>query len=324
MDDLTTIAGIGAATAKKLVAGGIDSYAKLAAATHEQLEALRISGGADDHLSLIKAAADLGPAPIDLNSASAEDVAAQAAKIDSARLRLAQLADSAVLAFGTLTGLSVAGSETEFNAAQAAFDTTMATIHAAVADARALLGVSEDAPLPAALLEELAALNYLPPFVPPVTRAPTHSSVPAPATIEVPSKEPATDEQTSASPFTDDAADAHAFLADVIRQARSAAAAGELAEAGEYLRQHRTEIRAGQVLLAELLAGINEEIEALDQIQATAPVEYGVEVTAKVDSRWRIGRQFGKAATPFEPGELAADELEALKADPLLVVTEVH
>ena len=327
MDDLTKITGIGSATAKKLIAAGIDSYAALAAATHERLEELKIAGGAEDHQALIKAAAELAPKPIDLNIASAEQVAAQAAKIETARLQLAQHADNAVLAFGHLKAAQGA-SETDFQAAEMAFNTSINAVHAAVAEARGLLGVPEDAPLPLALLEELAPLESLPPFVPSIVRS--AASAPAGqdggAETENAGDTDTVDQlsQAANAQLFSEQDEAHAFLADIIAKARAAAAAGELAEAGEFLRENRRELLAGQVLLAELLAGINAEIDSLDLIHATAPVEYAVEVTAKVDSRWRIGRQFTKTATVFEAGELAADELLALRADPTLVVAEVH
>lgn len=389
MDDLTKITGIGAATAKKLTAAGIDSFAKLAVATPAQIEALRIAGGAADHQALISAAAALAPATIDLNTASADEIAVQAAKLETARLQLSQVADAVVLAHGELQGLSADATPEEIIHAEGALARARSQVELAITDARALFGVPDDAPLPAALIEELAPLAALPPFVVPAP-SPDVSDA-SPVSVEATNVDGllewaagpeldflsanagSFDQAASAawdfvrpkllemgrekgfggvwahgfrqgwfaaeSPFRSVALpahevstsqilteqdQAHAFLADVIGQARSAAAAGELAEAGEYLRQHRTEIRAGQVLLAEMLAGINAEIEQLDRIQVTAPVEFGVEVVAKVDSRWRIGRQFNKTPTEFEPGELAADELELLKADPLLTVREVR
>lgn len=330
MDDLTKISGIGPATAKKLAGAGIDTYAKLAAANHEQLEALRISGNAEEHQALIRAAAELAPKTIDLTNASADEIAAQAAKIETARVQLAQRADTAVMAFGLLKAAQGA-SEADFLAAETTFNDAISAVHAAVAEARALLGVPEDAPLPPALVEELSQLQALPPFVPSIVRTATEaSSATAGFNAEGESTRKDADtveqlrEQPANAPMFTAQDEAHAFLTDVISRARAAAAAGEIAEAGEFLREHRTELRAGQALLAEMLAGVEAEIQALDLIQTTAPVEHGVEVVAKVESRWRIGRQFGKAATSFEPGELAANELEALRADPLLVVTEVR
>lgn len=317
MDDLTKISGIGAATARKLSAAGIDSFAKLAAATHEQFEELKIAGGADDHLALIAAAAALAPQPLDLALASGDQIAAQAAKIEAARLQLSQLANDAVTAFDELKALSAGAPEAVFGTAQSAFDNTIARVHAAVADARALLGVPEDAPLPAALVEELRPLESLPPFVPPVVLTveshAEHENGAAGAETSIPHADP----ELSLSEHEG----AHAYLDNVVSRAHVMAAAGELAEAGELLRSHRTEIQAGQVLFAEFLSTLNSEIAGLDLIRVTAPVEQAVEVTAKVASRWRIGRQFTKEATLFEVGELASDELDALHADPLLTVS---
>ena len=327
MDDLTKISGIGAATAKKLVAGGIDSFAKLAAATPAQIEDLRISGDAADHQKLIAAAAELAPKTIDLATASDEQIAAQAAKIETARLQLAQHADSAVTAFGNLNAAK-GGSHDAFAAAETAFNGAIAAVHGAVAEARALLGVPDDAPLPPALLEELASLQEMPPFVPQIEwSGATEGAAAAQAGGTISAEESDTEsqfEQSGQALLFSERQEAHSFLEQVIARARAAAAAGELAEAGEFLRDNRREIQAGQVLLAEMLSGINAEIESLDQIQVTAPVEHALEVTATVDSRWRIGRNFGKTATTFEAGELGADELLSLKADPLLVVTELR
>ena len=77
MDDLTKIKGIGPATATKLVAAGVDSFAKLAGATPDALG----SGWVAD-------ARKLSPAPLDLNQAAPDQVEAQAARIDEARARL--------------------------------------------------------------------------------------------------------------------------------------------------------------------------------------------------------------------------------------------
>jgi hypothetical protein len=320
MDDLTKITGIGAATAKKLVAGGIDTFAKLAAANHEQLEALKIAGDAEGHQALIKAAAEMAPKPIDLNNATPEEISAQAAKIEAARLQLAQLADAVVLAHGHLQGLAADAAPELVAAAETALANARSLIDAAIADARSLFGVPDGELLPAALLEELAPLESLPPVLRPTA---TLQSPEASSTGQAPGTEEVIEEPI-VTPVFSEHDEAQGVLSDIIERARVMAAAGELAEASEFLREQRTDIRAAQVTLAEMLAGINAEIDALDLIQATAPVEHAVEVKATVDSRWRIERQFGKEPTRFEPGELAANELTALKADPMLVVTELR
>lgn len=323
MDELTKITGIGKATAAKLTAGGIDTFAKLAASNHEKLELLKIPGDAEDHQKLIAAAAALAPKTIDLNNASAEEVAAQAAKIEAARLQLAQLADAVVLAHGDLQGLAPDAAPDLIAAAQTSLDNARSQIDAAMVEARALFGVPEGEQLPAALLEELAPLDQLPALVrPPVPSPDPAEAEPAPPANKFGQDAEAEDGQAVAEAPALEQNEARAFLADVIAGARAAAAAGDVAEATEHLHVHRREILAGRVLLGELLDGINAEISALEKIQTTAPVENAVQVTATVDSRWRIGRQFSKTPTDFAPGELAADELIALKADPLLVVEE--
>lgn len=325
MDDLTKISGIGEATAAKLAAGGIDTFAKLAASSHDQLELLKIPGNAEGHQKLITAAAELAPKPIDLNIATAEQIAAQAGKIEAARLQLSQVADAVVMAYGQLQALSIDAAPEQVSAAEQALADARSLVDAATADARALFGVPDGAQLPPALLEELAPLENLPPIV----RSPAAPHQADAADQQLGNDLGAIADQASMAAdgifdMPDLHGEAQGVLEDIIAHARAAAAAGDLAEAGEYLRQQRTDIRAAQVQLAEMLAGINAEIESLDQIQVTAPVEYAVEVTAKVASRWRIGRQFTKEATIFEAGELAADELAALKADPTLIVAAVH
>ncbi len=59
MDDLTKIEGIGPATEKKLQAAGIASFAALAAATPDQLNAARVAGNATDWAGFIAAAASI-------------------------------------------------------------------------------------------------------------------------------------------------------------------------------------------------------------------------------------------------------------------------
>ncbi|MBJ3783410.1 helix-hairpin-helix domain-containing protein [Devosia sediminis] len=322
MDELTKIKGIGNATAAKLAAGGVDTFAKLAASNHEQLELLKIPGDAEDHGKFIAAAAELVPKTIDLNNATAEEVAAQAAKIETARLQLAQLADAVVLAHGHLQGLPADAAPELVADAQTSLHNARSLITAATKEACALLGVPLGAPLPAALLEELAPLAELPAIERPAvakTAPPAAAEAQASAAPEV-----ADAEERDRDIFADVPAleqdQAHAFLADVVDHARAAAASGEVPEAIAYLQQHRSELLVGQALLGELLEGINSEISALEEIQTTAPVERPVEVTATVDSRWRSGRQFTKAPTRFEAGELGSDELEALRGDPLLIV----
>lgn len=59
MDDLTTVKGVGKATATKLKAAGIDTIAQLAAATPDQLKAGKVSGSSADHAAIIAEAGKL-------------------------------------------------------------------------------------------------------------------------------------------------------------------------------------------------------------------------------------------------------------------------
>ncbi len=70
MDDLSTLKGIGAATAAKLVAAGIDTFAKLAAATPDALNVAKVAGSPKDWAAMIaEAKAKLLP-PTDLLNGS--------------------------------------------------------------------------------------------------------------------------------------------------------------------------------------------------------------------------------------------------------------
>lgn len=59
MDDLKKIKGVGAATERKLRAAGLDSFAKVAAATPDQLKAVQIAGGQAEWAGFIAEAAKL-------------------------------------------------------------------------------------------------------------------------------------------------------------------------------------------------------------------------------------------------------------------------
>lgn len=309
MDDLKQIHGIGAATERKLFAAGIDSFAKLAAATPDQLNSAQIAGGPDDWAKFIAEAGKLAPkAPIDLATASGEEIAAQARKIEAARLQLSALADAVVLAHGNLQAIAAGAAPEAVAAAEAALAEARALVDVAVADARALFGVPEGEALPQALQEELAPLQQL-------------------ASIE----RTAADQEPAGALRERPDAEAHRAamergadteLETIIAQARTMAATGELDEALDFLRQHRADMISAQAILARVVAALDGELAELSVLQATSSVDHAVEVVAKVDTRWRIGRQFTKVPTPFEPGELGADELAALKADPLLIVTE--
>ena len=101
MDDLTKIKGIGKATAKRLVDAGIDSFAALAAATPEQFQAVeKLSGEPADWSEWVARANSLAPAaaPVNLETASAEQLGDHAARIDAARAKVAAAGEAAAAA----------------------------------------------------------------------------------------------------------------------------------------------------------------------------------------------------------------------------------
>lgn len=110
-------------------------------------------------------------------------------------------------------------------------------------------------------------------------------------------------------------------ITEVLGQARQMAAVGDIDLALAHLEDERANAVLMMAMAQKVDGALSAEIARFKSLVVTAPVESPIRVVAKVPTRWRIGRQFTKEHTDFEVGELAADELEALKADPLLIVT---
>lgn len=123
MDDLTKLPLIGPATAKKLVAAGIDTFAKVAGAGHADLRAVLTSATPDGLQTLQESAIGLSgaPAPVDLANATPDQVKNQAALIDAARARLAA-AQGAIDAAKGNDEVDQAALSAELAAAQQALD----------------------------------------------------------------------------------------------------------------------------------------------------------------------------------------------------------
>ena len=122
MDNLTTIKGIGKATARQLADAGIASFEALAAATPEQLVAIdKLSGSPAAFASWVSAAKALAPKPVDLNSASPDQVKDQVAKIDAARARVSAAQEAVDKAVGQIN-VDQAALASELEAAQQALD----------------------------------------------------------------------------------------------------------------------------------------------------------------------------------------------------------
>lgn len=101
MDDLTVIAGISKASAKRLVAAGIVSVAALAVATPDQLAAIdKLPGTAVEWSAWVLAAKALLPpaGPLDLANAQGTEIGDRAAEIDAARAALVAAGDAVALA----------------------------------------------------------------------------------------------------------------------------------------------------------------------------------------------------------------------------------
>lgn len=122
MDDLTTIKGIGKATAKRLADAGIASFEALAAATSEQLVSIdKLSGSPAEFASWVSAAKALAPAPMDLNNASPDQVKDQVARIDAARERVSAAQEAVDKAAGEIN-VDQAALASELEAAQQGLD----------------------------------------------------------------------------------------------------------------------------------------------------------------------------------------------------------
>lgn len=99
--------------------------------------------------------------PIDIIASTAEQIDAQAKRIETARQTLADLASLVVEAVASLAGLSPDASDDALQAAIQAENDVREKLNIAVAEARGLLGVPDGEMLPAALLEELAELGAI-------------------------------------------------------------------------------------------------------------------------------------------------------------------
>lgn len=152
MDDLTRINGIGAATAEKLAAAGIKTFAKLAMETPEGLEKIKLPRGAEPDKWIAEAktlAHEPEPKQMEQHTEGAaastaakqpsagksgEGNAASAPVISSADERAEQLIDEAVAALGAIAAarftLSTAQSDEDRAAAQPHLDAALAELEA--------------------------------------------------------------------------------------------------------------------------------------------------------------------------------------------------
>jgi hypothetical protein len=127
MDDLTTLKGIGKATAKRLIDAGISSFAALAAASPDQFQAIDKLGSSPAEWAEWVAAAKTrlpaaAAAPVDLQTATPDQVNAQAALIDAARAKLTEAGTAAADAQASGDAVAVEAARLAVAAAQAELD----------------------------------------------------------------------------------------------------------------------------------------------------------------------------------------------------------
>lgn len=124
MDDLTTLKGIGKATAKRLVDAGISSFAALATASPDQFQAIDKLGGSPTEWAnwVAEAKKQVRPAPVDLEKATPDQVKNQAALIDSARAKLTEAGTAAATAQASGDAGAIEAARLAVEAAQAELD----------------------------------------------------------------------------------------------------------------------------------------------------------------------------------------------------------
>lgn len=124
MDDLTTLKGIGKATAKRLADAGITSFVALASTSPEQFQAIDKLGGSPTEWAewVAEARKRVPPAPVDLEKATPDQVKDQAAKIDAARAKLADAGTAAAAAQASGDAEAIDAARIAVEAAQAELD----------------------------------------------------------------------------------------------------------------------------------------------------------------------------------------------------------
>jgi hypothetical protein len=134
MDDLTILKGIGPAAAKKLIAAGIDSFAKLAAASPDQLVAIdRLPGSPADWAGWLAEAKARLPAPPALRELTNEEMLDLVKAWDDARANLNGAGDAVAAIQAQLADPAIAGPE------RAQLDLDLAAAQGRVADLAAAI-----------------------------------------------------------------------------------------------------------------------------------------------------------------------------------------
>lgn len=131
MDDLTSLKGIGKATSKKLKEAGIDSFAKLAAATPDQLNAALVSGGPDDWAAMIAEAGKVAPAA-ETRELTADEVNDLVAAWDKARAELNAAGEAVAAVQIKIDALAPDADRSALDAELAAAHATVATAHTTI------------------------------------------------------------------------------------------------------------------------------------------------------------------------------------------------
>jgi len=344
MDDLTILKGVGRATEKKLHAAGIDSFAKLGAATPDQLNAAQVAGSPSDWAAMIAAAAEMAPAPTE-RQMTAEELSELVQSWVDARAELMAASDAVVTAQYQLDTIEAGADRSQI---EADLDVAKELVKAVEAKIAALALLPEGVVLPEAKQTneqpEIPAGSHID------GQAQSSAAAPAPGTTDeglggttaetAPNTAAVASAADTNTTQSDDghqegeagntaglAADllAHAEqgardqFAEVLRDARQMFGDGRQVAALALLDRHHKEALVMARVAGEFILALNNEMAAM-KAPATELVAGTVTVTGPATGRWRAGRFFTAEAQTFVPGDLTTDELTRLQADPLLTV----
>lgn len=285
MDDLTKLPLVGKASARKLVAAGFDTYAKVAGTTLAELQAIMTGAKPEDLGELQDAAKTLAPAaPINLQIATPSQVNDQAALIDAAREKLKLAGDAAVTAQASGTAEDLANAQAAVTAAQEELDKLIGTGTAPAAESVNPSTDTESTHTP----QSDAAVGE--------AGQPGASLPGAEALAEL------------GRDFDAAMVDLNARIQRMVDEDGSQVALAFIAD--------QLELSQG---VARHMTNVTAELESikLQLLKAGADMAEGIAivVSGPRKGRWRAGHFFGPGDTPVT---VSAAELEAIDADPTL------
>ncbi|WDR00746.1 helix-hairpin-helix domain-containing protein [Devosia sp. J2-20] len=345
MDDLTTLKGVGRATEKKLLGAGLDSFAKLAGATPDQLSAAQVAGGPSDWVAMIAAAAEMAPTPTE-RQMTAEELSDLVQSWVDARAELMAASDAVVSIHYQLDTIEAG---TDRSQIEADLDVAKELVKAVEGKIAALAPLPEGVVLPDASQTneqaEIPAGSHIDGQAQSSAAAPTPGATDeglggttaetAPNTAAVASAADTNTTQSddgqegetgNAAGLATDGLSVNQDVLDLAGLMRAAlqdqlTTALDLGgdEALDMLTKARSEVTLMAALAVEFGASLDAEIAKVSTSTGER-VAGTVKVTGPAAGRWRIGHYFTAEPETFAPGSLSADELTRLQADPLLTV----